>query len=74
MHDLSVYVAIIQHLNYTRQESKRTPQFAVYVSATPVTMKKKEKNQGHEIQYNSLDSNQGYNHADFERHRLKQCL
>lgn len=31
-------------------------------------------NQGHQIQYNSLDSNQGYNHADFERPRLKRCL
>ena len=73
MHDLLVYVAIIQHLNYTRQESKRAPQFAVCFCNTS-DHEKHEKNQGHEIQYNSLDSSQGYNHAHFERPHLKQCL
>ena len=43
-----MYVATIKHINYSRHESKqgsKKAQFAVYISATPVTLK---QSQGHQ--------------------------
>ena len=43
VHDLFTHIAIINHLNYTGQESGK--QFAVHVSNTHVTLK---QGQGHQ--------------------------
>ena len=61
-----MYVATIQHLNYSRQQPTR--HFAVNVSATPLTLK---RGQGNQTQYELVDCKQGYNHANFEGPPLK---
>ena len=62
-----MYVATIQQLNYSRQESKqesKTYNLRVYISDTPVTMPKSQVNQT----YNeNVDPKQGFSHAKFQR-------
>ena len=56
----SVYVATMQYLNSSGQESKT--QFAVYISDTPLTLKERSQT------YNdNIDPKQYYNHAKFQR-------
>ena len=57
-----MYIATIQHLNYSTQESKQD--FAVFISNTPVTLK---QSQSHQTYSDNADPEQGYNHAKFER-------
>ena len=62
-----MYVATIQHLNYSRQESKqefKKAQFAAFISNTLVTLKQR---QGHQTSNENVDSKQGYDNVKFER-------
>ena len=50
-----LYVATIQHLNYSKQESKqhsKKAQFALFISDTPVTLK---QSQGHQTYNENQD-------------------
>ena len=61
-----MYVATIQHLNYSRQESKENYKkalFAAYISDTPVTLK---QGQGYQTYNKNVDPEQRYNPAKFE--------
>ena len=49
----------MQHLNSNEQESKQ--------ESTPVTL---EQSQGHQTYQKNVDSEQGCNHAKFERSRF----
>ena len=57
-----MYVATTQHLNNSRQDSKKV-QFAVYISDTPVTLK---ESQDHQTYNEYVDPKQAYNLAKLE--------
>ena len=64
---LLMYVATIQYLKYTTQESKqesKKAQFALYISDKPVTLK---QSQGHKTYDENVDPEQGYKQVKFER-------
>ena len=59
-----------QCLNYggpkPKKKQKTEKQFALYDSDTPVTLK---QDQGHQIEYELVDTEQGYDNAMFEKSR-----
>ena len=70
------YTPVTQYFNvcssHTTFKLQRTriqnTQIAVYISDTLVTFKQR---QGHQTKNDNVDSNQGYNHAKFERSCFK---
>ena len=73
-----MYLAIIQHLNYSGQETLKKFKknfffclFTVYVSDTLVRLK---HYQGQEICFQLVDLKQSYNHAKCERPLLNSIL